>query len=65
MREKGAEGSKIVGGQRRRAGKSIKKRGGQREGIRKKWRRKKKNLANVSTRKRESQVCNGQICAHS
>ena len=48
MREKGAESSKIVGGQRRGAGKGSKKRGGPKEGIRRKLRREKKNLANVS-----------------
>ena len=47
MREKGAEGSGIVGWQRRGAGKSSKKRGGQREGIRRKLQREKKNLINV------------------
>ena len=55
MREKGAEGSRIVGGQRREAGKSSKKRSGQREGIRRKLRGK-KNLPKVSTSKRESSL---------
>ena len=61
----GSRGQQDCGRAEKKGGQKQQERGGQREGIRKKWRREKKNLANVSTSKRESQVCNGQICAHS
>jgi hypothetical protein len=67
MREKGAEGSRIVGGQRRGAGKSSKKRGAQRQGMRRKLRRGKKNLELIRyryLRVRGNLVFNGQISAH-